>query len=228
MGWLADETGLEKGPANFVPLTPLSHLRRAADIFADRTAVVYGTQRHSYAAYHERVSRLASALAGRGIRPGDVVATILPNVPAHAEAHFGVPACGAILNAINTRLDVETVAYIFGHAGAKIVLCDSAHLKLAEDAIRAIEGPAPQIIEVADSVAGIGPSGHYVEYDSFWPRAIRRRPGSCPRTSGKALPSTTPRAPRGGPRAWSTTIAAPTLPPRPMPSPGGWCSTRST
>jgi fatty-acyl-CoA synthase len=167
MGWLADETGLEKGPANFVPLTPLSHLRRAADVFADRTAVVYGTRRLSYADYHARVSRLASALAGRGIRPGDVVATILPNVPAHAEAHFGVPACGAVLNAINTRLDVATVAYIFGHAGAKIVLCDSAHLALAEAAIREMEGPAPQIIEVADTVAGIGASGHHLEYEQL-------------------------------------------------------------
>jgi fatty-acyl-CoA synthase len=187
MGWLADETGLQKGPANFVPLTPLSHLNRAADVFADRIALVYGTHRHTYADYHSRVSRLASALAGRGIRPGDVVATILPNVPAHAEAHFGVPACGAVLNAINTRLDVATVAYIFGHAGAKIVLCDSAHLKLAEEAIRAMEGPAPQIIEVADTVAGIGASGHYIEYEQLLAGGDPTAPWTMPEDEWESL-----------------------------------------
>jgi fatty-acyl-CoA synthase len=110
MGWLADETGLEKCAANFVPLTPLSHLRRAAKVFPDREALVYGTRRLSYAQYHARVSQLASALIRLGIGPGDVVATVLPNIPAQAEAQFGVPAAGAVLNTINTRLDAVTVA----------------------------------------------------------------------------------------------------------------------
>ena len=126
MGWLADETGLERNAANFVALTPLSHLRRAADLFATREALVYGNQRWTYAQYHERATKLASGLALLGVRPGDVVATLLPNVPAHAEAHFGVPACGAILNAINTRLELDTVAYILEHGGAKVALVDSA------------------------------------------------------------------------------------------------------
>ncbi|MCB2131505.1 MAG: AMP-binding protein, partial [Rhodobacteraceae bacterium] len=91
MGWLADETGLGKTPANFVALTPLSFLDRAADVHADRTAVVYRGTRRSYRDYHARVSRLASALARAGVEPGDVVATLLPNVPAQAEAHFGIP-----------------------------------------------------------------------------------------------------------------------------------------
>jgi non-ribosomal peptide synthetase component F len=92
MGWLADETGLDKCAANFVPLTPLSHLKRAAEVHGARTALVWGSTRRSYAQYHARVSCLASALAGRGVKPGDVVATLLPNIPAQAEAHFGVPA----------------------------------------------------------------------------------------------------------------------------------------
>ncbi|MFN3844864.1 MAG: AMP-binding protein [Paracoccaceae bacterium] len=165
MGWLADETGLEKTPANFVPLTPLSHLRRAAIIFADRTAVVWKSTRLSYADYARRVSRLASGLQHRGIAPGDVVATLLPNIPPQAEAHFGVPACGAVLNTINTRLDADTVAYIFGHAGAKIVLCDTAFLPLAEESIRRMDGPAPQIIEVVDE--GFTASGHYLTYEAL-------------------------------------------------------------
>ena len=73
MGWLADESGLEKCPANYVPLTPLSHLLRAADVFADRTAVIWKSTRLSYAGYAARVTQLASALAQRGIRPGDVI-----------------------------------------------------------------------------------------------------------------------------------------------------------
>jgi fatty-acyl-CoA synthase len=165
MGWLADETGLGKCAANHVPLTPLSHLRRAADVFADRTAVVWKSTRLSYADYAARVSRLASALTARGVRPGDVVATLLPNIPAQAEAHFGVPACGAVLNTINTRLDVDTVAYIFGHAGAKIVLVDSTLVPLAEAAMARMEGEAPAIVEVVDE--GFAPSGRHVTYDTL-------------------------------------------------------------
>ena len=165
MGWLADETGLGKTAANFVALTPLSHLRRAADVFANRTAVVWKSTRLSYADYAARVSQLASALAGRGIRPGDVVATLLPNIPAQAEAHFGVPACGAVLNTINTRLDADTVAYIFGHAGAKILLCDTAFLPLAQEAIRRMDGAAPEIIEVVDH--GFTASGAYLTYEAL-------------------------------------------------------------
>ena len=165
MGWLADETGLEKNTANYVPLTPLSFLKRAADIHANRTAVIWKSTRLTYADYAAQVSRLASSLARRGIAPGDVVATLMPNIPPQAVAHFGVPAAGAILNTINTRLDADTVAYIFGHAGAKIVLCDTAFLPLAEEAIKRMEGPAPQIIEVADE--GFTPSGHYLTYDAL-------------------------------------------------------------
>ena len=167
MGWLADESGLDKTPANYVPLTPLSHLKRAADVHADRTALVWRSSRVSYAEYAARVSRFASALVRRGINPGDVVATLLPNLPAQAEAHFGVPACGAVLNTINTRLDADTVGYIFGHAGARIVLVDSALVPLAEAAIKKMEGLAPQIIEVTDRESGHTPSGHYLEYEAF-------------------------------------------------------------
>ncbi|PTX49970.1 fatty-acyl-CoA synthase [Gemmobacter caeni] len=167
MGWLVDETGLEKNAANHVALTPLSHLKRAADVHAGRTALVWKSTRRSYAEYLDRTTRLASALARRGVAPGDVVATLLPNIPQQAEAHFGVPACGAIINTINTRLDADTVGYIFGHAGAKIVLVDTALLPLAEAAIKKMEGSAPQIIEVCDREAGFTPGGHYLEYEDL-------------------------------------------------------------
>jgi fatty-acyl-CoA synthase len=185
MGWLADETGLGKTAANFVALTPLSHLRRAADVFATRTAVVWKSTRLSYADYAARVSQLASALAGRGIGTGDVVATLLPNIPAQAEAHFGVPACGAVLNTINTRLDADTVAYIFGHAGAKIVLCDTAFLPLAEEAIRRMEGTAPEIIEVVDH--GFTASGHYLTYEALLAKGDPSAPWVTPEDEWESI-----------------------------------------
>ncbi len=186
MGWLADESGLEKCAANHVPLTPLSHLRRAADVFAAREALVYGAERWTYAQYHARVSQLASALAGMGVRPGDVVATLLPNVPAHAEAHFGVPACGAVLNAINTRLDLDTVAYILEHAGAKVVLVDASLVDLVERACIVIGG-GPKIVEVPDPQAGITASGRHLTYEALLARGDPRFPWVMPQDEWESL-----------------------------------------
>jgi fatty-acyl-CoA synthase len=161
---MSDETGLERNAANHVPLTPLSHLRRAAAIWPDREALVDGPVRRTYADHAERVTRLASALAGLGVRPGDVVATILPNVAAQAEAAFGVPACGAVLNTINTRLDLDTVAYILGHGGAKVVLFDSEFAALAEAAAVAQDVP-PILIECPDPAAGHAATGRHPIYE---------------------------------------------------------------
>ena len=116
---------------------------------------------------HTAQPAVASALTRHEIRPGDVVATLLPNIPAQAEAHFAVPATGAILNTINTRLDPETVAYIFGRGGAKMILVDSALLPLAEAAIKGMEGPALRIIEVPDLKVGHTASGHYLDYEAL-------------------------------------------------------------
>ena len=187
MGWLADETGLGKTPANFVALTPLSFLDRAADVHADRTAVVYRGTRRSYRDYHARVSRLASALARAGVEPGDVVATLLPNVPAQAEAHFGIPAAGAILNTINTRLDADTVGYIFDHGGAKVVLADTALLPLVAEAVALMQGPAPLIIEVADREAGIAASGAHPEYEDFLATGDPEAPWHMPQDERESL-----------------------------------------
>ncbi|WP_306128100.1 long-chain-fatty-acid--CoA ligase [Roseovarius sp. MMSF_3350] len=167
MGWMKDETGLGRNPANYVPLTPLSHLRRAAHVFPDHDAVVYGTFRKTYAEYYERATRLASALQKLGIVPGDVVATLLPNIPAHAEAHFGVPASGAVLNTINTRLEPDTIAYILDHGEAKVVLIDPQFLPACAAAIEMMEGPAPTLIEVPDDQAGVKAYGDYMLYEDF-------------------------------------------------------------
>ncbi len=167
MGWLRDETGLGKNAANYVPLTPLSHLRRASTVFPNHLAVVYGAHRKTYAQYYERATRLASALQKMGVAPGEVVATLMPNIPAQAEAHFGVPACAAVLNTINVRLDVDTVAYIFDHGEAKVVLADTQFLSLTEAACEEMNGDAPKIIEVPDAAAGFPASGKYQTYEDL-------------------------------------------------------------
>ncbi|MEL7184341.1 MAG: AMP-binding protein, partial [Pseudomonadota bacterium] len=170
MGWLSDETGLEKGPANHVPLTPLSHLSRAAQIWPDREALIYHAQRWTYAQYHGRVTRQAAMLAGLGVTPGDVVATLMPNIPAQVEASFGVPACGAVLNTINTRLDVDTVRYILDHGEAKVLIVDTQFLELAEAAVAGADAP-PQIIEVPDDHAGFPASGRHPLYEDLLAKA---------------------------------------------------------
>ncbi|WP_349362773.1 MAG: AMP-binding protein [Roseitalea porphyridii] len=168
MGWMNDETGLERRAANYVPLTPLSHLKRAAAVHPLRDAVVYGTFRTNYAQHHARVSQLASALARHGIASGDVVATVLPNIPAHVEAHFGVPACGAVLNAINIRLDLHTISYILDHGEARIVLVDTQFLGTVEAAIEEMESERqPMIVEVPDEKAGFHASGRHMTYEAF-------------------------------------------------------------
>ena len=167
MGWMADETGLDKNAANYVALTPLSHLRQASNVFADQTAVVYGSHRVTYREYYERCLKLASALSNLGVQSGDVVATLIPNLPPQAEAHFGVPACGAVLNTINTRLDVDTVSYIFDHGGAKVVVVDTQFLGVVEAALDTMSGPKPIIIEAEDAQAGFPASGRHKTYEAL-------------------------------------------------------------
>ncbi|WP_368186687.1 AMP-binding protein [Aestuariibius sp. HNIBRBA575] len=167
MGWMADEAGLEKCAANHVALTPLSHLIRAARVFPNHEALVYGTIRHTYRQYYQRITQLASALVNAGIKSGDVVATVLPNVPAQAEASWAIPACGAVLNTINVRLDVDTIAYILDHGGAKLVIVDCQFLPVVMDAIDLMDGPAPIVIEVPDPLAGIPHIGTQTDYEDF-------------------------------------------------------------
>src|ERR1700759_5436009 len=118
------ETGLDRTTANFQPLTPLSFLERAAKTFPKHTAIIHGRQRTDYATFYARSRRLASALAKKGIRKGDTVAVMLANTPPMLEAHHGIPMLGAVINALNTRLDPAAVAFMLEHGGAKILIPD--------------------------------------------------------------------------------------------------------
>ena len=137
------QQNLDKNPANYAPLTPLSFLERAADVFPERTAVIHGDWRCDYRELRARSRRLASALAKRGVQPGDTVAVMAPNIPAVLEAHHGVPMAGAVLNALNTRLEADTIAYILDHGQAKVLLTDTEYSPVIEDALeRASVQPA--------------------------------------------------------------------------------------
>lgn len=164
MGWLEDETGLKKCAANFAPLTPLSHLARAADIFADGTALVWKGTRRSYAEYRARVTQLASALAARGIRPGDVVATILPNVRTGRGAfrraglrrgsQYDQHPAGCRYHGLHLRASGRE-----GRAGRHRLPA------AGRGGDRRDGGHAPEIVEVADREAGFTPTGAYPEYE---------------------------------------------------------------
>ena len=120
------EEDLAKGPSNYEALSPLSFLPRAATVYPQRVGVIHGDQRFTWAEVYERCRRLASALAKRGIGKGDCVAVMAPNTPPLLEAHFGVPAAGAVLNALNVRLDAATIAFILNHGEAKVLITDRA------------------------------------------------------------------------------------------------------
>ena len=126
------ELHLGKNPANYAPLTPLSFLERAAYVYPDRISIIHGSQRHTWKETYRRARRLASALKKRGIGVGDTVAVMLPNIPAMVEAHFGVPMSGAVLNALNTRLDAEAIDFMLEHGEAKLLIADPEFLPVVE------------------------------------------------------------------------------------------------
>ncbi len=155
----AYEENLEKNRANSAPLTPLSFLERAASVYPRRVAVIHGALRQTWAETYARCRRLGSALARRGIGPGDTVAAMLPNTPAMYEAHFGVPMCGAVLNTLNTRLDPEAVAFMLGHGEAKLFLVDREFSGIAAKALALLK-KRPEVIDVEDAeFAGGKPLG---------------------------------------------------------------------
>jgi fatty-acyl-CoA synthase len=162
-----DMTGLGRTAANSTALTPITFLDRSAAVYPGRTAIVYGEQRISYRDFQARARRLASALAGRGVREGDTVAVMLPNIPPMLDVHYGVPMLGAVLNTINTRLDARTIAYILRHGEAKVLVTDRAFSGTVGAALAQLE-PKPLVIDVSDPLyTGPGDRLGEVDYDAF-------------------------------------------------------------
>ena len=143
-------TDLDRNPANYQPLTPLTFLERAASVFPDHTAIVHGALRWNYAEFYERSRQLASALARHGIRRGDTVSAVLLNTPAMLECHYGVPMSGAVLHSVNTRLDASVIAFQLDHAMSKVVIVDCEFMPLIQDAL-ALATVSPMVIQYDDA-----------------------------------------------------------------------------
>ncbi|GJL83958.1 MAG: acyl-CoA synthetase [marine bacterium B5-7] len=160
------QTGLDKNPANYVPLSPISFLERAARVFPDHTSIIHGETRYTWSQTYQRALRLASALRHAGVKPGDTVSVIAPNIPAIFEAHFGVPMCGAVLNTLNTRLDANTIAFILDHGECRILITDSEYASQIGPALAATQS-TPQVIDIIDPASSDHTRLGDIDYESF-------------------------------------------------------------
>ena len=159
-------TDLDKNAANYTPLSPLTFLERAAAVYPERIAQIHGERRYSWAETYGRCRRLASALQQRGIGNDDSVALMLPNIPAMFEAHFAIPMAGAVINALNIRLDADAIAFQLTHGGARILITDREFSATIQAAVAQLETP-PLIIDVDDALAEGGELIGAIEYEDF-------------------------------------------------------------
>ncbi len=167
MGRSAYETNLDQNAANHAPLTPLVFLDWAADVYPERVAVIHGARRFTWRETRARCRRLASALAARGVGAGDTVAILAFNIPEMYEAHFGVPMTGAVLNALNTRLDAETIAFQLDHGEAKVLCVDRELAPVAQQALSLAKGK-PFLVRIDDpEYAGPGDRIGDTDYEAF-------------------------------------------------------------
>ena len=163
---ISEHENLRRREANHRPLTPIHFLLRSADVFPDRVAVIDGARRFTWRQYADRCLRLASALRRRGIGKGDTVAVLAPNTSAMLEAHFGIPMAGAVICALNVRLDASTLAFILGHSEAKILLANRQFADLARQAV-AIAGTRLEVIGIDDPDAPEAEIADWTEYESL-------------------------------------------------------------
>ena len=147
---------LDPRTANYAALSPIDFLKRTARVYPHKIAVVYGTQRVTYAEFYQRCRRLACALQKSGVGKGDTVAVMAPNIPALLEAHYGVPMADAVLNALNTRLDAGAIAFCLKHGEAKVLIADRDYSSIVRSALAAMDDP-PRVIDIVDSA---GKDGH--------------------------------------------------------------------
>ncbi|WP_163575059.1 acyl-CoA synthetase [Halomonas faecis] len=181
------EQGLPKTPANHVALSPLTFIERSASIYPDYPAVIHGDVRRNWAETWSRCRRLASALEKRGIRPGETVAAMLPNVPAMFEAHFGVPLAGCVLNTLNIRLDAAAIAYMLEHGEARAVLVDPEFAPVIEEAIADL-AIKPLVIDVDDALfEGEARRIGEVEYEALLAEGDPEHPYRLPEDEWQAI-----------------------------------------
>jgi fatty-acyl-CoA synthase len=180
------QVGLDKSPANYVPLTPISFLLRSAAVYPDRLAVVHGERRYSWREALERCRRLAGALTAQGVGHGDTVALMAPNTPEAFEAHFGVPMAGAVLNALNIRLDPEMIAFILGHGEAKVLITDTEFAPVIGQALRRLERK-PLVVDIDDAAGPGGDRLGEMDYEAFLADGDPRFPEVTPQDEWDAI-----------------------------------------
>ena len=163
---ISESENLRRREANYRPLTPMHFLLRSADVFPERVAVIDGARSFTWRQYADRCLRLASALRKRGIGKGDIVAVLAPNTSAMLEAHFGIPMAGAVICALNVRLDASTLAFILGHSEAKILLANRQFADLARQAV-AMTKISLEVIGIDDPEAPEGEIADWTEYESL-------------------------------------------------------------
>jgi fatty-acyl-CoA synthase len=159
------DIGLEKTPANYVALTPLSFIARTAAVYPDHTSTIYEGRAYTWSETYSRCRRFAGFLASKDIGPGDTVAAMLPNVPAMNELHFAVPMTGAVLNALNIRLDAASIAFQLDHGGARIILVDPEFSAVITEALSLMKGAKPFVIDVNDATFSGGKRIGEIEYE---------------------------------------------------------------
>jgi fatty-acyl-CoA synthase len=157
---------LPKNTSNYVPLSPLSFLARTADIFGDRTAIIYEDRHYTWEQTYDRCQSLASALVGLGLGLGDTVSVIAANTPEMYEAHFGIPMAGCVLNTINTRLEAETIAYILADSDSKLLIADTAFHETIEAALRILDYDI-EVVDIRDAAVGQMPNIGKIDYETF-------------------------------------------------------------
>jgi fatty-acyl-CoA synthase len=180
------EVDLDQNEANFVSLSPLSFVRRTAEVFPDRVAVIHGDTRFTWSEAYARCRRLASALVARGIDKGDTVAVMAPNVPALLEAHFGVPMCGAVLNALNVRLDAKTIAFILDHAEAKVLITDRQFSPVIRAALETLKYK-PLVVDIDDPLDSSGELLGDLNYEQLLDEGDPEHPWSLPQDEWDAI-----------------------------------------
>jgi fatty-acyl-CoA synthase len=162
------DTGLDRNTANYAPLTPLSLLARTAYTYPDRIAVIHGERRLTWSEVYARCRRLASALGRSGIRAGDTVSVMLPNIPAMYEAHFGVPMAGAVLDTLNTRIEAEAIAFMLEHAEARALITDREFSAVVAKALQLLPNLKIRVVDVDDpEYQGEGGRLGETEYENF-------------------------------------------------------------
>jgi fatty-acyl-CoA synthase len=161
------DTDLPRNAANFQPLTPLSFLARAAQVYPDATAIVHGARAWNYRQFYARARQLASALARRGIKRGDTVSVMLANTPAMIEAHYGVPMAAGVLNTLNTRLDAAILGFTLDHADTKVLIVDREFSKVMKDALARAKAK-PLVVDYDDpEFSGDGERLGSLEYEDL-------------------------------------------------------------